>query len=150
MRHHFFLHCLYYLFSGLIISGCGYEVLPDNKNFRYELEGENNFSSHEAFLRKNSPIESDIKVVFGESVFRTDKVLFTSSGATTGVNLSLKIPVKIYINNEISFDDFIKSNTYLTKINNNIAEEASLNQAKSKLYESILLSIDNIIYSLRN
>jgi len=124
--------------------------MPDKKNFLYELEGENNFSSHEAFLRKNSPRDSDVKVVFGESVFRTDKVLFTSSGTTTGVNLSLKIPVKIYINNEISFDDFIKSNTYLTKINNNIAEEASLNQAKSKLYESILLSIDNIIYSLRN
>jgi len=124
--------------------------MPDKKNFLYELEGENNFSSHEAFLRKNSPRDSDVKVVFGESVFRTDKVLFTSSGATTGVNLSLKIPVKIYINNEISFDDFIKSNTYLTKINNNIAEEANLNQAKSKLYESILLSIDNIIYSLRN
>jgi len=124
--------------------------MPDKKNFLYELEGENNFSSHEAFLRKNSPRDSDVKVVFGESVFRTDKVLFTSSGTTTGVNLSLKIPVKIYIDNEISFDDFIKSNTYLTKINNNIAEEASLNQAKSKLYESILLSIDNIIYSLRN
>ena len=150
MRHHFFLHCLFYICSGLIISGCGYEVMPDTKNFLYELEGENNFSSHEAFLRKNSPRDSDVKVVFGESVFRTDKVLFTSSGTTTGVNLSLKIPVKIYINNEISFDDFIKSNTYLTKINNNIAEEASLNQAKSKLYESILLSIDNIIYSLRN
>jgi len=130
-----------------IINGCSIQKSYKEYSINVDIVGKssNPLAKRFASLNTNDPSLKKLKLTIGDPNIQKNEISFNSSGALTGYNLVLKIPVTISKEDKTVMKRYFESRKFVKNFNKTIVDKENYQSSLENLYSNIFRSLIFVI-----